>query len=77
MALDFVDTGSAVPDPVREYILDMLDQLAGMAAEHGDLASARQLWACWGQVSETNQAVTDAMAQARRSAAATTAPTKR
>ena len=51
MSLNTIDPRPFGSDGVREYILDMIDQLAAMAAEHGDVDSARALWACWGEVS--------------------------
>ncbi len=62
-----IDPRSAGDDGVREYILDMLDQLAAMAAEQGDVDSARALWACWSQVSR--QAIKGSAAASGDSAA--------
>ena len=44
--------GGKQPDPaaLREHVLDTIDQLAVLAAEQGDVALAKTLWACWGQV---------------------------
>ncbi len=44
---------------LREYVLDMLDQLAAIAAEHEDLPTARALWSCWGRVSRMAAQQTD------------------
>ncbi len=38
---------------LHEFVLEMVDQLAVMAAEHGEMATARALWACWGQINRT------------------------
>ena len=35
---------------LREHVLDTIDQLAVLAAEQGDVALAKTLWACWGQI---------------------------
>ena len=35
---------------LRDYVLDMIDQLAVVAAEQGEVAMARTLWTCWGQI---------------------------
>ena len=55
MALDMIDTGSTGGNAMREYILDMIDQLAALAAECGDVNSARALLSCWGQVNQASR----------------------
>jgi hypothetical protein len=50
VALDLVESQPIETHLLREYIIDMVDQLAAMAAEHDDLATARTLWSCWGRL---------------------------
>ncbi len=50
MALDLVESHPIETRLLREYIIDMVDQLAAMAAEHDDLPTARALWSCWGRL---------------------------
>ena len=38
------------PAALCDYVLDMIDQLAVVAAEQGAVEMARTLWACWGQI---------------------------
>jgi hypothetical protein len=38
------------PAALRDHVLDTLDELAVVAAEQGEVALARSLWACWGQI---------------------------
>jgi hypothetical protein len=37
---------------LREYILDMVQELASVAARRGDSNSARALQTCWSQIRE-------------------------
>ena len=41
---------------LREYILDMVQELASVAAHRGDKATARALQACWTQIREEEEA---------------------
>jgi len=50
VALDLVESHPIETHLLREYIIDMVDQLAAMAVEHDDLATARTLWSCWGRL---------------------------
>ncbi len=60
MSLDLVDPPPLDPQLLREYILDMLDQLASLSAEHQDLPTAKALWSCWGKVSRMSSPGPDA-----------------
>jgi hypothetical protein len=39
-------------DHLREYILDMVQELATVAARRGDVMSARALQSCWAKIYE-------------------------
>ena len=39
------------PAALREHVLDMIDQLAVLASEQGEVDMARTPWACWGRIS--------------------------
>ena len=60
MSLDLADPQPLDPQLLREYILDMLDQLASLSAEHQGLPTAKALWSCWGKVSRMSPASPDA-----------------
>ena len=51
MAVELVESQALKPHHLREYILDMLQQLAAMAAEHQDPATAGTIWSCWSALS--------------------------
>lgn len=41
---------------LREYILDMVQELAAVAARRGDTMSARALQSCWAKIYEDDEA---------------------
>jgi hypothetical protein len=47
--------GEVSVDHLREYILDMVQELASVAARRGDAASAQALQACWRRIREDEE----------------------
>lgn len=48
--------GDVSVDHLREYILDMVQELASVAARRGDSASAQALQRCWSKIREDDEA---------------------
>jgi hypothetical protein len=44
--------GEVSVDHLREYILDLVQELASVAARRGDSSSAEALQICWSQIRE-------------------------
>ncbi|HTI67270.1 MAG TPA: hypothetical protein VL460_06950 [Caulobacteraceae bacterium] len=47
--------GEMSVDHLREYILDMVQELASVAARRGDSTSAQALQTCWSQIREEEE----------------------
>jgi hypothetical protein len=47
--------GDVSVDHLREYILDLIQELAAVAAHRGDPGSARALQLCWNQIRELDE----------------------
>jgi hypothetical protein len=44
--------GEVSADHLREYILDLVQELASVAAHRGDAGTAHALQVCWSQIRE-------------------------
>jgi hypothetical protein len=49
---DLRGVGEMSVSHLREYILDLVQELAAVAAHRGDAASAQALHACWARIRE-------------------------